>query len=128
MPGEDVRRLDAPRVELASRGSQASSHVRMLCGKATDGTRDQSYTQEGCAARSRQGSVHEARQGAPRKSHRPPREIVVVLAVHVGPRGAAPRTAGSPRDAPLGVFTFKKALSKITGGSGGPGRARPWVG
>ncbi len=26
-------------------------------GKATDGTRDQSYTQEGCAARSRQGSV-----------------------------------------------------------------------
>ena len=32
-----------------------SSHV--ICGKATDGTRDQSYTQEGCAARSRQGSV-----------------------------------------------------------------------
>jgi hypothetical protein len=30
-------------------------------------------TQEGCAARSRQGSVHEARQGAPRKSHGPPR-------------------------------------------------------
>jgi len=28
-----------------------SSHA---CGKATDGTRDQSYTQEGCAARSRQ--------------------------------------------------------------------------
>ena len=35
--------------------SIASSHV--ICGKATDGTRDQSYTQEGCAARSRQGSV-----------------------------------------------------------------------
>jgi hypothetical protein len=33
----------------------ASSHV--IRGKATDGTRDQSYTQEGCAARSRQGSV-----------------------------------------------------------------------
>ena len=33
--------------------------VRMLyvCGKAAGGTRDQSYTQEGCAARSRQGSV-----------------------------------------------------------------------
>jgi len=27
----------------------ASSHV--ICGKATEGTRDQSYTQEGCAAR-----------------------------------------------------------------------------
>jgi hypothetical protein len=34
---------------------RASSHV--ICGKPTDGTRDQSYTQEGCAARSSQGSV-----------------------------------------------------------------------
>jgi len=32
----------------------ASSHVYV---EARDGTRDQSYTQEGCAARSRQGSV-----------------------------------------------------------------------
>ena len=49
------------------------------------------------------------------------------LAVHVGPRGAAPRAAAPSRDALLGVFTFKKALSKITGGGGGLGRARPWV-
>ena len=44
----------------------ASSHV--ICGKATDGTRDQSYTQEGCAARSRQGSV--ARVSMQRKLRR----------------------------------------------------------
>ena len=49
------------------------------------------------------------------------------LAVHVGPRGAAPRAAAPSRDALLGVFTLEKALSKITGGGGGRGRARPWV-
>jgi hypothetical protein len=42
-------------VRVHARSVAASSHV--ICGKATDGTRDQSYTQEGCAARSRQGSV-----------------------------------------------------------------------
>jgi len=36
------------------------------------------------------------------------------LAVHVGPRGAAPRAAAPSRDALLGVFTLEKALSKIT--------------
>ena len=50
------------------------------------------------------------------------------LAVHVGPRGAAPRAAAPSRDALLGVFTLEKALSKNTGGGGGPGGARPWVG
>ena len=49
-------------------------------------------------------------------------------AVHVGPRGAAPRTAAPSQDALLGVFTFEKALLKNTGGGGGPGRAQPWVG
>ena len=49
-------------------------------------------------------------------------------AVHVGPRRAAPRTAAPSQDALLGVFTFEKALSKNTGGGGGPGGARPWAG
>ena len=47
------------------------------------------------------------------------------LAVHLGPRGAAPRAAAPSRDALLGVFTLEKALSKNTGGGGGPGGARP---
>ena len=42
--------------------------------------------------------------------------------------GAAPRTAAPSQDALLGVFTFEKALWKNTGGGGGPGGARPWVG
>jgi hypothetical protein len=43
------------RIAFATVNKELSS--RVICGKATDGARDQSHTQEGCAARSRQGSV-----------------------------------------------------------------------
>ena len=61
-------------------GCRHSASWHVICGKATEYRRHTGPElvrpggmRGSNLARSRQGSVHEARQGAPRKSHRPPR-------------------------------------------------------
>ena len=63
--------------------ARASSHV--ICGKATDGTRDQSYTQEGCAARSRQGSVARVSKLVCLRS------VALIILSYLNPAGFEPR-------------------------------------
>ena len=74
-----AQRVRHAEVEAAGRARVGQRLYRRLCAVCTDGTRDQSLTQEGCAARSRQGSVHESRQAARLEKATVLREIVVVL-------------------------------------------------